>query len=138
MAVGAELSGPGVDPQTKRLRAGSYVIAMTYLTLKPEVEVETVFGLTEPVIAELKTSKGMAAVTFGKSTACHALRTLTVWESEEDLGAFVMGPAHLSAMSHSSALCRGTGNTISWEGTEKDVTWEAAAQQLASESGRDF
>ncbi|WP_437673557.1 hypothetical protein [Sorangium sp. So ce131] len=133
-----EPSGPGVDPQTKQVRAGSYVIASTYLALKPELDHGAAMEVSGPVIEAVMTAKGTVAMMAGRSTACSTLRTLSVWESEEDMLAFVMGPAHVEAMSHTSELSRGTSNTISWEGNEEDVAWEEAARQLASENASDY
>ncbi|HWA70996.1 MAG TPA: hypothetical protein VG937_01605 [Polyangiaceae bacterium] len=51
--------------------------------------------------------------------------------------AFVTSPAHLAAMAEVSELSRGSSSTIAWEGTEKDATWERAADHLASAAGGD-
>ncbi|AUX47314.1 uncharacterized protein SOCE26_088320 [Sorangium cellulosum] len=138
LVEGLELSGPGVDPQTKQVRAGSYVMASTYLAMRPGLDHGEALGVAGPVVEAVMTAKGAVAVMASQSADCAALRTLSVWESEEDMFAFVMGPAHVEAMSHTSELSRGTSNTVSWEGTEEDVTWEEGARRLASENASDY
>ncbi|HTN92546.1 MAG TPA: antibiotic biosynthesis monooxygenase [Sorangium sp.] len=132
-----ELTGPGVDAGTGALKPGSYVISTTYLALKPEMA-QKASDLAEPVVEALFTMEGFVALAAGRSSSCAALRTLTVWESEQDMFAFVGSPAHVRAMGQSSSLSRGTSNVISWEGSEREATWEEAAKRLGSEAGGDI
>jgi heme-degrading monooxygenase HmoA len=67
---------------------------------------------------------GFVAFSTTESSSCATMRTLTVWQSEEDLLAFVTSPAHVAAMSEVSELSRGSSNTTAWAGNEKDATWE--------------
>jgi heme-degrading monooxygenase HmoA len=130
------LAGPGVDPQTGALEPGSYSIATTYLALKPE-KVERALELGNPVVQSLFTMKGFVAFSTTASASCATLRTLTIWQSEEDMMNFVVSPAHLEAMPEIADLSRGTSNTVSWEGSEQDANWERAAELLASETSGD-
>lgn len=130
------LAGPGVDPQTGALKPGSYLIATTYLALKPD-KVMRALEFGGPVVESLFTMKGFVAFSTTASSTCASLRTLTVWASEEDMLAFVVSPAHLKAMPEISDLSRGTSNTIAWEGSEQEATWERAADQLAAEASGD-
>jgi heme-degrading monooxygenase HmoA len=132
----AELAGPGVDPETGQLTPGSYLIASTYLALKPE-KIERALGLGGPVVDSLFGLHGFVAFSTTSSRSCAVLRTLTVWESEEDLLAFVASPAHTSAMAAISELSRGGSNTAAWDGTEQDATWERGAELLARETSGD-
>ncbi|WP_437509159.1 hypothetical protein [Sorangium sp. So ce1099] len=52
--------------------------------------------------------------------------------------AFVGSPAHVRAMGQSSSISRGTSNVISWEGSEREATWDEAAKRLGSEAGGDL
>ena len=47
-------------------------------------------------------------------------------------------PAHSTAMSEMSELSRGSSNTLSWEGTAADASWEVALEKLAAEVGGDL
>jgi heme-degrading monooxygenase HmoA len=128
------LTGPGVDPKTGRLAAGNYLVSTTYLALEPE-RTSRALELSGPVIQTLFEMKGFVAFSTSQSNDCAALRTLTIWESEEDMVAFVVSPAHRAAMSEVAELSRGTSKTLAWEGSEKDATWERAASYLAAEPG---
>ena len=66
-----------------------------------------------------------------------SLRTLTVWQSEEEMFEFVAGNAHATAMGEMNELSRGSSNTISWQGTAADVSWEIAIEKLGAEVGGD-
>lgn len=132
-----KLRGPGVDPETGALPPGTYLISTTYLALKPDM-VERAMELGGPVMQSLFTMKGLVGVATLQSSSCAALRTLSVWESEEDMFTFVGSPAHASAMAHISSISRGTSNAISWEATEDQATWEEAARRLASEDDGDI
>ena len=41
-------------------------------------------------------------------------------------------------MSEMSELSRGSSNTLSWEGTAADASWEVALEKLAAEVGGDL
>ncbi|HYO95115.1 MAG TPA: antibiotic biosynthesis monooxygenase [Polyangiaceae bacterium] len=125
----APLVGPGVDPASGELEPGSYRIATTYLPVKPE-KAAAVLELSGPIIQTLQSSRGLVAVATGQSASCAAFRTLTVWESEEDMLAFVLSPAHVRAMAETSAISRGSTATISWQGSAADGSWERAVERL--------
>ncbi|WP_434044224.1 MULTISPECIES: hypothetical protein [Sorangium] len=132
-----ELAGPGVDAGTGALKPGSYLVSTTYLAMKPEMA-PTMTELSGPVMESLFTMKGFVAVAATSSSSCAAVRTLTVWESELDMYAFVGSPAHVKAMGQASSISRGTSNAISWEGSEREATWDEAAKRLGSEVGGDI
>jgi heme-degrading monooxygenase HmoA len=132
----AALAGPGVDAETGKLEPGSYLVASTYLALEP-AQVERALGLGGPVVESLFDMPGFVAFSTLSSRSCAALRTLTVWQSEEDMLAFVASPAHVAAMAVVSELSRGSSNTVAWDGTEQDATWERGAEFLARETSGD-
>lgn len=136
MTVDAPLNGPGVDPATGTLAPGSYFVAATYLAMEPG-EVQRAQMLGGKVVESLATTEGLVAFSLAGSQSCVSLRTLTVWRSEEDMLAFVISPAHATAMSQTSTLSRGTSNTISWAGDEKTATWAEAATRLGNETKGD-
>jgi heme-degrading monooxygenase HmoA len=125
----APIAGPGVDPATGELKPGSYRIATTYLPVKPE-KAAAVLELSVPIVETLQRSRGLVAVATGQSQSCAVFRTLTVWESEEDLLAFVLSPAHVRAMAETSAISRGSAATISWQGSAADGSWDRAVDRL--------
>ncbi|MGK3966840.1 antibiotic biosynthesis monooxygenase [Sorangium sp. So ce118] len=132
-----ELAGPGVDAATGALKPGSYLVSTTYLAMKPEMA-QTASELADPVVEGMFAMKGFVAMAGARSSSCAALRTLTVWESEQDMFAFVGSPAHVRAMGQAHSISRGTSNVISWEGSEREATWEEAAKRLGSETGGDI
>jgi heme-degrading monooxygenase HmoA len=137
MATSLPLAGPGVKPDTGELSPGTYVVATTYLALQPG-KLDTAIELAGPVVENAFTLPGFVAVTLAGSGGCNSLRTITVWDSEEAMFAFVASPAHTRAMAQTSAISRGTSNTITWDGSDSTVTWEEAARQLGLEEGGDI
>ncbi len=131
------LVGPGVDQETGALAPGNYFIATTYLAMEPGV-LDHVLDLSGPVISTMMSTEGFVAVSTTRSESCLTLRTLTVWQSEEAMFELVASPAHSTAMSEMSELSRGSSNTLSWEGTAADASWEVALEKLAAEVGGDL
>ncbi|NUP04784.1 MAG: hypothetical protein HOW73_01855 [Polyangiaceae bacterium] len=131
------MMGPGIDPDTGELAPGTYYVATTYLALNPEKR-ERLGEVSGPVIESLQTSAGLIAVITSQSESCQSFRTMTVWQSEEDMMTFVTGAAHAAAMAETSELSRGTSNTISWEGDASTANWEEAATRLGAEPGGDL
>lgn len=130
------LTGPGVDPATGKLAPGTYVVAATYLAMNPS-KAERTGQLGGAVVDSLTSAQGLVAFTLGGSQSCASLRTLTVWQSEEDMLAFVVSPAHSMAMLETPMLSRGTSNTISWEGNEATASWAESTTRLGAEAGGD-
>ncbi len=54
--------------------------------------------LAAPVVESLFAMKRFIAATTGSSDACLALRTISVWETEEDMVEFVVSPVHANAL----------------------------------------
>lgn len=129
LATGLELSGPGVNPSTGSILPGDYHVATTYFALQPG-KADVALDLSGPVIESLFEMPGFVAVTTGASTSCNTLRTLTVWENEAAMFAFVASPAHARAMTQTSTLSRGTSNTVAWDGSADSVSWQEAARRL--------
>ncbi len=123
------LVGPGVDQETGLLAEGNYFIATTYLAMKPDV-LDHVMELAGPTINTLVASDGFVAMSTARSESCLSLRTLTVWQSEEQMYEFVASEAHSAAMSEMSDLNRGTSGTLSWQGTEADASWAVSIPKL--------
>ena len=131
------LVGPGVDQKSGQIAPGSYFIATTYLALKPD-QVDAALELGQPIVESLASMHGFVAFSLTQSASCASLRTLTVWQTEEDMMAFVVSPAHLKAMPRISALSRGTSNTVGWEASETDATWSQAIAHLGQGTTEDL
>jgi heme-degrading monooxygenase HmoA len=126
--------GPAVDPATGALRPGSYVFSSTYLTLRPDGRPR--FGeLMGPISADLQTRPGLLAITLALSESCGTARTLSAWESEEAMYAFVASDAHGAAVSAVGEVSRGQSVVTHWAGTEAGATWARAAEELARDEG---
>jgi len=136
--IGADtaLVGPGVDQGSGQIAPGSYFIATTYLAIKPD-QVDAALELGQPVVESLASMHGLVAFSLTQSASCASLRTLTVWQTEEDMMAFVVSPAHLKAMPRLSSLSRGTSNTVAWQANETDATWQQAIAHLAQGTTED-
>ena len=130
------LVGPGVDQKSGQLAPGSYFIATTYLALKPD-QVDAALELGQPIVESLASMHGFVAFSLTQSATCASLRTLTVWQTEEDMMAFVVSPAHLKAMPRISSLSRGTSNTVGWQANETDATWSQAIAHLGQGTNED-
>ena len=85
----------------------------------------------------LASMHGFVAFSLIQSATCASLRTLTVWQTEEDMMAFVVSPAHLKAMPRISSLSRGTSNTVGWQANETDATWSQAIAHLGQGTNED-
>lgn len=127
-------TGPGVDPSTGKVAPGSYHVSTTYLALRPGKE-PLAGELAGPVIESIFGMPGLVAVAASRSSSCAALRTLTVWQTEEAMFAFVASPAHVRAMAQTAEVSRGTSNTIAWSGSAESATWDEAAKRLGEEEG---
>jgi heme-degrading monooxygenase HmoA len=134
LGADAPLNGPGVDPDTGRVRDGNYVLATTYLAIPPE-RTELALELGGPVVESLSTMNGLVAFSVTQSRACGTLRTLTVWETEEDMVALVMSPAHVQAMARFGEVNRGDSATVAWQGAAAEANWEVSAERLAALGG---
>ncbi len=137
MTTSIELSGPGVDPDTGKLTPGTYHVATTYLALQPG-KLDTVLELSGPIIESSFSLPGFVAMTIVGSESCNTLRTLTVWETEQAMFAFVASPSHARAMAKTSEVSRGSSNTITWDGDVDSVSWDEAARRLGLEEDGDI
>jgi heme-degrading monooxygenase HmoA len=131
------LVGPGVDQKSGQIAPGSYFIATTYLALKPD-QIDVALELGQPIVESLASMHGFVAFSLTQSATCASLRTLTVWQTEEDMMAFVVSPAHLKAMPRISSLSRGTSNTVAWQASETDATWSQAIAHLRQGTTEDL
>lgn len=137
------LGGPGVDPATGALRPptnGAYVVSSTYLTLRPEPAAQQAFGeLMGPISETLATQPGLIAIQLGTSMACGTARTLTVWDTEESMYAFVASPPHAAAMARVGEVSRGQSVVTHWDAsTVAEASWAEVERKLSVFSGIEY
>ena len=130
--------GPGVDSSTglPSVPEGA-IITTTYLQLRVDEAGQRRFGeLVGPVIGQLMATPGMIAVSLTNSRECGVARTLTVWQDEESMLAFVASDAHTAAMVGTAEVSRGGSITTHWIASgPDDASWARAAERLADHDG---
>lgn len=135
---GIAWSGPGVDGATGLpiVPAGA-LVATTYLQLRTSSEAQAAFGeIAGPVAGTLQSAPGLVAVSLASSSSCATVRTLSIWENEDALIAFVASDAHATAIMRVAEVSRGGSITTHWTAaSDADGTWEMAAQRLAAHEG---
>jgi heme-degrading monooxygenase HmoA len=135
--VAAPLAGPAVIGGA--LRPGQYVFSTTYLQLAREPAAQSLFQeLLAPVLTDLETRAGLAAVMLGQSESCSAARTLAVWEDDAAMIAFVASPAHSAAMVRVTDISRGGSTVTHWTGDEASASWTTAAQRIGAADGPQY
>lgn len=81
--------------------------------------------------------EGLVAYSLAQELIGREYKTLTVWESEEDLYAFVMSPAHLQAMADSADIANPdkVSTTLSWEVSPEELplTWKQVNEIMAKD-----
>lgn len=133
------LIGPGVDPETGQLLAQGepFVVSTTYLALQGTPEAQQLFGeLVEAITEDMATRDGLLAVSTGFSRECGTARTLTAWRDEEAMQAFVLGEAHIAAITAVAQVSRGGSVVMSWaESDATQVSWTQVVPRLANHTG---
>lgn len=133
--------GPGFSISGEVLTdaPGPFIAATTLLTLNEGSEAQTAFdGFSAAMNEELPTAPGLV----GKSLAQgpDGYRTLSVWETEEDMLAWVVSEVHADAMSGMVDHTKG-GATVSYTLTRDDLeagapSWDDAKARL-DEDGKE-
>ncbi|WP_437499050.1 antibiotic biosynthesis monooxygenase family protein [Sorangium sp. So ce1099] len=130
------LSGPGVDPETGKLRpppeGSSYTISATYGIPQPGDAVrEKYVQYFGAIQAQLASQPGLVAIQLAQSPSCGSGRTLAVWASTDDMYGFVMSPAHLAAMDAVNELVEPNYAVTHWEAASTDeITQEEAVRRI--------
>jgi heme-degrading monooxygenase HmoA len=90
-----------------------------------------------PISDELMApADGLMGLSFTISSECAAVRTLSVWESEEAMMRFVTGPAHAAAIQATGDVSRGGSITMTFEASEFEaINWENVVPALADHDG---
>ena len=136
LAIAQPFGGPGFDPMTGALLepiAGEYVVSTTQLLPKPDgASQQAFFELTNAVAGQLMETPGFLGMSLALEPSCGFARTLTVWESEEAMFAFVGTGAHVEAMGQTFEVGV-TGRVTSWTAPADAMppAWDAAIAKIA-------
>lgn len=132
------LSGPGYDPAQGGFVGTpkpSYVFSTTQIFVGSD-QSQAFLADVGAIVTQLGSTPGLVAVGFGQDAQCGDYRTVSVWESEEDMMAFVNSGAHAKAIVDAPTVSQ-TGRVTFWTGTADDVksfTWDVARQRIADVS----
>ncbi|MGE0785081.1 MAG: antibiotic biosynthesis monooxygenase [Sandaracinaceae bacterium] len=131
-------AGPGAGPDgsiTATPPAEGWVVASTYLRIDP-TNVAEFQEMAGAVVQDLFTRPGLVAMSTARSPSCGTARTLTIWESQEDMLAFVSGEAHMAAMMEIDSLSRGGSATTHWSAASVEAaSWDEAFTRIAADEG---
>ena len=130
--------GEAGDPTSWPAMPPDAVVASTYLRLPDDAEATMTFDeLVGPIFGELMApAPGLLGLSTSSSTRCGAVRTLSVWESEEAMMSFVTSDAHLTAMGRVAEVSRGGSITDHWAVDELPaLTWEDVVARFREHDG---
>jgi heme-degrading monooxygenase HmoA len=130
------LSGPGYDPETGFVGEPqeTYFAATTQIYVAADAQ-EAFISANGPVIQQIAETPGLVAWTVGGDADCLVNRTMTIWESEEAMYAFVTSGAHAEVMGQITELSL-TGKTTHWVTTPEEIeaqTWDTVRAKLEEE-----
>lgn len=135
-------NGPGWDTNNNTLRDASprqLVAAATHLRVRQEDPRThpTFMRVMRPIDQELEHAPGLVGHATRVLADLSEDWTLSVWESEEDMAAFVMSNAHQDAIEQMAELSR-PSTVVMWhvESSEMPLDWADAEAQLQAQ-GRD-
>lgn len=127
--------GPGVGEDGKLLEpASSYVMAGTAGLPRASEADQVNFDMHNTAILEdILTREGFVAANLGGSTVCNTGRTMSLWRDHDSMMKFVLGDAHLAAMTEVSDILQ-ESKTSNWT-FEPDAqgnfpTWETYAEHM--------
>lgn len=140
LAAGCEIAepfeGPGyvlgdglVDPKPD----GTYVVAATHLVVDPDARAEFEAQVGR-VLDVLEASDGYVGRSLRRQTVGDEYWTLTVWESEDAMYAFVGSDVHVEAMSRAAEFGR-AGEVVRWEAPAARIppSWDEVLERLQTD-----
>lgn len=130
------LSGPGYDPATGFVGEpqATYIAATTQIYVATDKQ-DAFLSANGPVFSQIANAPGLVAYTVGGDADCQVNRTMTIWESEDAMYAFVTSDAHAVVMGQVTELSL-TGKTTHWTTTPEEIeaqTWDTARAKLSEE-----
>ena len=130
--------GPGADASGALVAtppASGWIVAGTYLRIDPAGRAE-LDGHLGALIPALMASPGLVALSLTMSAECGTARTLSVWQDEASMMAFVMSAEHVAAMASVSNISRGGTVTEHWVAHDvADAQWPSAFTRIAESEG---
>jgi heme-degrading monooxygenase HmoA len=88
------------------------------------------------VVESLFGSDGLLAAAIVTSDQCAVARTVTVWDSEEAMLAFVGSASHAEAIGRVGEMSRGGSVTTTFvTSPSSDLSWEEVAQRFEGHTG---
>ncbi len=131
---GAVLNGPRYNATTgfKGTPQASYIVSTTALYV-PADKADAFNKTFPPVLEQAEAAQGLVAFALGADTGCNIYRTLTVWDSQEDMMKFTASGAHAAAGPMVKSVSE-AGKVAMMEHPAPDevkaLTWEVARAQL--------
>lgn len=116
-----------VDP------AREYLCLATFLPLKRFRMVPRFFRYFRQVNEQLGSTKGLVGYSMRAAILHHRFWTVSAWENETALAAFVAAHPHMDVMGHLSPHM-GPTTFVRWraKGSELPPTWDAALAKIAA------
>ncbi len=131
--IARPFEGPGFQGGEVTTKApGPFVAATTFLVINDDDAAQAAFdGHMSKLTALLKTTPGLVGSSLGFRPGSKEYRTLTVWETEDDMLTFVTSNAHSDAMQDMGDKVA-SGETTSWRITRAQMppTWDDAKARL--------
>ncbi len=114
---------------------GPFTVGTTLLLLNDEEGAQKHFDENmDAILAVIDDQKGLVGKSLGQGIGKPGYRTLTAWESEEDMLNWVASDVHGKAMSEMADFTEG-GKIASWTMTREELeaappSWDDAKQRL--------
>lgn len=133
--IARPFEGPGIERgEVTSTAEGPFVVAATHARPAPGQgkAFDEHVGEIQDELRSMTEADGLVGFSLRASLVSHDRWTLTVWTSEEAMDAFVIGDAHLSAMSEADTLLE-VGTFAHWDEVdpaELPPSWDRALDEL--------
>ena len=109
---------------------GDYVALLSYLPLNSAWSLPRLVLYSTRIQRQLRTSSGLIGYSLRAQVAAKQFWTLSVWEDETSLQAFVVAPPHVAVMK-AMAPFMGATRFVRWDvkGSELPLRWNAALRR---------
>lgn len=124
-----------IDPES------TLIVSTTYLPVDNREDAKKLFDDDMKAIQEELDAgpQGLVAVALAQHMIASEYRTLTVWQSEDDMINFIINPAHLQAMNDAAQIERPQeAKVVHWEikASELPISWDDAFARIESDGRR--
>lgn len=118
------------------VQSGSILVIVTEIVLHHALWTPHLLHFSGPVIQAARTMGGNRRASV-KPVSMRAWLTLTCWDGEADMQAFVRCDAHRAAMLETSRLAASTRfKRLWWQGSAQEIGWIQARRWLNDVSSR--